>query len=52
MAKPIKSTPELSGEEANEFLSKMIKVEETRITPKQIEFSKEIEQNMKLLTIC
>jgi len=52
MAKPIKSTPELSGEEANKFLERMLKVEESKITKKQIQFSKEIEQNMKLLTIC
>ncbi len=52
MAKPIKSTPELSGEEANEFLKKMLKMEESKITREQIQFSKEIEQNMKLLTIC
>lgn len=52
MAKPIKSTPELSGEEANKFLERMIKVENSKITLKQRELSREIERNMKLLTIC
>lgn len=32
MAKPIRATPELRGEEANEFLRKMAEVEKTGIS--------------------
>lgn len=52
MAKPIKSTPELTGEEADEFLRKMIKVEESRITEIQKNFAQEIERNMAALLVC
>jgi hypothetical protein len=52
MAKPIKSTPELTGEEADKFLKKMIKVEESRITQSQKDFAQEIERNMSALLIC
>jgi len=52
MAKPIRATPELKGEEANKFLEKMLKVEESRITTRQKEFSREIEENMRLLLVC
>ncbi len=51
MAKPIKSTPELSGEEANKFLEKMLRVERSRITSRQKEFVKEIEENMAQLIV-
>ncbi len=52
MAKPIKSTPQLTGQEADNFLRKMIIVEESRITPKQKAFAEEIERNMKVLLVC
>jgi len=52
MAKPIKSTPELVGEEADNFLRKMIQVEESRITEKQKLLAKEIKRNMTNLLIC
>jgi len=52
MAKPIKSTPELTGEEANKFLEKMMRIENSRITDKQRLRAKEIEKNMSLLVVC
>ena len=52
MAKPIRSTPELTGDEANEFLRKMIRIERAKVTPKQKMLSKEIEKNMSLLITC
>ena len=52
MAKPIKSTQELTGEEANKFLEKMIFLDKSKITFKQKEFAKKIDQNMRLLQVC
>jgi hypothetical protein len=52
MAKPIKATPELTGEEADKFLRRMIKVERTKITPEQRRFAIEIEKNMSNLLVC
>jgi hypothetical protein len=52
MAKPIKSTPELTGDEADKFLEKMIKVEQSKINFKQIAFAKEIKKNMSQLVVC
>lgn len=52
MAKPIKSTPELTGEEANKFLEKMIKMEQSKITTKQRSLAKEVERNMSQLLVC
>lgn len=52
MAKPIKSTPVLNGEEANAFLKKMLEVERTRITLRQKQFAKEIKENMASLLVC
>ncbi|MEK6935880.1 MAG: hypothetical protein AABW67_03765 [Nanoarchaeota archaeon] len=52
MAKPIRATPELKGEDANKFLRKMLEVETSKITFKQKELSKEIIQNMKALRVC
>lgn len=49
MAKPIKSTPHLIGVEANEFLKKMIEIENSRTTYQQKEFARKIEKNMKEL---
>jgi len=52
MAKPIKSTPELTGEEADRFLERMILLERAKINPQQKRLAKEIEQNMGLLLVC
>jgi hypothetical protein len=52
MAKPIRATPELTGEEANEFLRKMIKVERAKMTQEQKRLAKEIEKNMSSLLVC
>jgi hypothetical protein len=52
MAKPIKSTPELAGKEADKFLERMIKVEQSKITFKQSSFAKEIKKNMSQLVVC
>lgn len=52
MAKPIKATPQLTGQEADVFLRRMIKVETSRVTSKQKAFAEEIEKNMKLLLVC
>lgn len=52
MAKPIKSIPELRGAEADLFLEKMIKLENSKITPRQKRFAREIEKNMKLLVVA
>lgn len=47
MAKPIRSTPELKGEEADKFLKKMLQLENTRISIIDKEFAQEIELNSK-----
>ncbi len=52
MAKPIKSTPELTGEEADKFLEQMIIIEKSKVNSQQKKFAKEIKQNMKLLSVC
>ncbi len=51
MAKQIKQIPTLSRKDANEFIERMIKVETSRRTNKQIEISKKIEDVMNKLTI-
>ena len=52
MAKPIKSTPELKGEDANRFLERMISTERARITSKQKMFAKELKRDMEDLLVC
>ncbi len=52
MAKPIRSTPTLVGEEANKFVERMLKAEKSRVTSGERKFSKEMEENMKLLVVC
>ena len=52
MAKPIRSTPELSGEEADKFLKKMIILERARLSSYQKILAKEIEKNMRLFIPC
>jgi Fe2+ or Zn2+ uptake regulation protein len=50
MAKPIKSTPTLEGEEADKFIEKMLTVEESKITAQQKKIIERIKQNMRELT--
>ena len=47
MAKPIRSTPELKGEEADKFLKKMLQLEKTRISDVDKKLAQEIELNSK-----
>ena len=42
MAKPIKATPDLVGEEANNFIRKMLLVERSKITHKERKLAEEI----------
>ena len=43
MAKPIRATPELRGQEAKSFVKKMLRTEKTKITQKEIQLAKAIE---------
>ena len=43
MAKPIRATPELRGQEAKNFVEKMLHTEKTKITKKEIELAEAIE---------
>jgi len=52
MAKPIRATPELKGEEANEFLRKMINLERNRITDVDKQLLKDIEMNSQFFQVC
>ncbi|GAH45235.1 unnamed protein product [marine sediment metagenome] len=52
MAKPIKLTPQLTGIEADKFLEKMIKVENSKTTHNQKIFAKDIKKNMNELLVC
>jgi hypothetical protein len=52
MAKPIKATPDLVGEEANRFIIKMLKIEKSKITKKEIKLAEEIQKNFQNLAIC
>jgi hypothetical protein len=52
MAKQIKQIPTLSGKDANIFIERMIKVENSKKNSKQIEISKKIDEVMSKLTIC
>ncbi len=52
MAKPIRSTPELKGELANKFLSRMIKMENSKITRQDKVLSKEIKANAPYFVVC
>jgi hypothetical protein len=51
MAKPIKATPDLVGEEANRFLRKMICIENSKITKKDRELAQKVMEISKKLTI-
>jgi hypothetical protein len=50
MAKPIPSTPILSGKDAERFLENMLK-EQTNPDPKRIAFLKEAREDFKKFTI-
>jgi len=52
MAKPIKATPDLVGEEANRFLRKMIEIEKSKITKRDRELADNVLELSKKLTIC
>ena len=52
MAKPIKATPTLVGKEADRFIERMIRVENSKITQEQKRETKEIIQNIKALIVC
>jgi hypothetical protein len=45
MAKPIRSTPKLSGGDASNFIRKMISLEKTPINDKDKEFVEQIKKN-------
>jgi len=45
MAKPIRSTPKLSGNDALKFIKKMISLERTPIDIKDKELVKQVEKN-------
>lgn len=47
MAKPIRATPELRGDEANKFLDRMISVERAGMSRVDRKFAKEIAENTK-----
>ena len=52
MAKPIKATPILVGKDADVFVEKMMKVENSRITIRQRRIARQIKKNMCVLTVC
>jgi len=45
MAKPIRATPKLRGEEANEFVKRMIIVEKTKLSKIDRDLIRKIEEN-------
>jgi len=47
MAKPIRATPELRGEEANKFLEKMAEVEKTGISNVDRKLAQAVKSNSK-----
>ena len=49
MAKPIRGTPVLRGEDANMFLKTMFKKQKARITRKEIKLAESIKQFAQLL---
>ena len=52
MAKPIRATPELKGEDAKKFIKKMILLEKAKINKVDKELAKQIEVNSRLFMIC
>ena len=51
MAKPIRSTPTLVGEEANKFLERMIVVENSPISKTDKELAEQIKANSRFFKI-
>jgi len=51
MAKPIRATPELKGEDADNFLRKMILVENSPITNQDKELVRQIESNSQFFKV-
>ena len=51
MAKPIRATPELKGEDADKFLRKMILVEKSPITNQDKELVRQIESNSQFFKV-
>jgi len=51
MAKPIKATPDLVGEEANRFLRRMLEVERSKITVKDKELAAKVMEVSRKLVI-
>ena len=47
MAKPIRATPELRGEEANRFLRKMAEIERTGISEVDRKLAEAVKSNSK-----
>jgi len=45
MAKPIRSTPKLSGNDASDFIRKMICLERTKISNKDKELVEQVKKN-------
>ena len=42
MAKPIRATPELTGKDADRFLTKLLKTNKAKITKKDINLAEEL----------
>ncbi len=51
MAKPIRATPELKGEEADRFITKMISVERSKLTKIDKELIERISLNSKYFKV-
>lgn len=52
MAKPIKATPTLTGEEANEFAKRMLKRQNSRVTYAEKRLALEVKELSRELMIC
>ena len=51
MAKPIRATPELKGQEANNFIEKMIYIENTPISKKDKSLVDDLKANVKFFKV-
>ena len=52
MAKPIRATPTISGEDAEKFISKMISIDRSKITKQDRKIAEEILKNSKFFIVC
>jgi len=52
MAKPIRATPSISGEDAEKFIRKMILVDRSQINRQDKEIAEDIEKNSKFFVTC